>query len=79
MSCGVCYEFRTTVVKEFHNSTDFIKIGNWIKGANAYYLQSFKDSGDILFPGLSSHSRENLNHFKEIAAPYVKYIELRGI
>lgn len=79
MSCGISYEFRTTVVKEFHTSTDFSKIGSWIKGANFYYLQSFKDSGDILFPGLSNHSREDLNHFKEIAAPYVKYIELRGI
>lgn len=79
MSCGIPYEFRTTVVKEFHESSDFSMIGDWINGADAYYLQSFKDSGDVLFPGLSCHSKEELNHFKELLAPYVKFIELRGI
>ncbi|ROR31949.1 pyruvate formate lyase activating enzyme [Mobilisporobacter senegalensis] len=79
MSCGLPYEFRTTVVKELHAPSDFIQIGNWIKGAKSYYLQSYKDSGDILFPGLSSYSKDELYAFKEILTPYVELIELRGI
>lgn len=79
MSCGVPYEFRTTVVKEFHDKSDFYQIGNWIKGATSYYLQSYKDSGDILFPGLSSYSKEDLDDFREILTPYVDFIALRGV
>ncbi|MGB4661058.1 MAG: anaerobic ribonucleoside-triphosphate reductase activating protein, partial [Mobilitalea sp.] len=44
----VDYEFRTTVVKEYHTAKDILSIGNWIKGAKAYYLQSYQDSGDII-------------------------------
>jgi pyruvate formate lyase activating enzyme len=73
------YEFRTTVVKEFHNASDFISIGQWIQGANAYYLQCFQDSGDVIKNNLSSYKKEDLERFKNIVAPYVKYIDIRGI
>lgn len=79
MSCGIPYEFRTTVVKELHSKSDFNQIGNWINGATSYYLQSYKDSGDILFPGLSSYSKKELETFKDILTPYVDFIALRGI
>ena len=45
MSGEVPYEFRTTVVRQFHKREDFAAIGRWIKGAKRYYLQSFVDSG----------------------------------
>lgn len=79
MSCGVPYEFRTTVVKELHDKSDFYQIGDWIKGSTSYYLQTYKDSGDILFPGLSSYSKEDLEGFREILTPYVDFIALRGV
>lgn len=79
MSCGVPYEFRTTVVKELHSKSDFYQIGDWIKGAASYYLQPYKDSGDILFPGLSSYNKQDLEDFKEILTPYVDFIALRGV
>ena len=37
----VDYEFRTTIVKEFHDETDIKEIGLWLKGAKRYYLQNF--------------------------------------
>ena len=37
----VPYEFRTTVVREFHQRADFESIANWIQGAKRYYLQQF--------------------------------------
>lgn len=73
------YEFRTTIVKEHHTSEDILSIGQWIKGANSYYLQSYKDSGDIIAAGLHSHSKDTLEAFAQLLIPYVKTVELRGI
>ena len=38
----VPYEFRTTLVKEFHGIDDVVEIAKAIKGARAYYLQNLK-------------------------------------
>lgn len=73
------YEFRTTIVKEHHNLDDILAIGRWINGANAYYLQAFKDSGDIITPGLTSYPKNELNKFRDALMPYIKSIEIRGI
>jgi pyruvate formate lyase activating enzyme len=73
------YEFRTTIIKEHHTEQDILSIGEWIRGANAYYLQSYEDSGDILLPGLSSHSKDTLLTFVTLLTPYVKLVSLRGV
>ena len=56
MSGKVPFEFRTTVVREFHKREDFEEIGRWLKGAPRYYLQGFVDSGDVIQPGLQKRS-----------------------
>ena len=38
----VPYEFRTTLVREFHGIDDVVEIAKAIKGARAYYLQNLK-------------------------------------
>lgn len=73
------YEFRTTVVRELHTETDFIKIGQWIKGAKAYYLQAYKDSENVLQPGFSSYSFEELSHFRDLLRKTIPLVEIRGI
>lgn len=45
---GIDYEFRTTVVKEFHDREDICRIGEWIKGCRRYYLQQFVESENII-------------------------------
>ena len=60
---AVDYEFRTTVVKELHNSFDMERISEWIKGAKRYFLQTFSDSGDLISSGFSSYSE---NETKEL-------------
>ncbi len=79
MTDRVNYEFRTTIVKELHTKEDILSIGEWIKGAKAYYLQSYLDSGDILSPGLSSHSKETLLNYIKLLTPYVMFTALRGV
>lgn len=79
LSSNIDYEFRTTIVKEHHTTEDIISIGQWIQGAKAYYLQAYKDSGDVISPGLSSYSKSELNKFREVLLPYVTTVGIRGI
>jgi pyruvate formate lyase activating enzyme len=73
------YEFRTTIVREFHTKEDMHSIGKWIEGAKAYYLQSYQSSEDILQPGLNYHSKEMLEAFVELLKPYVGNVSIRGV
>ena len=73
------YEFRTTVVRELHSEDDFYKIGTWLKGARAYYLQAYKDSDEVLQPGFSSYSLAELEHFRDILLKNISKVEIRGI
>ena len=73
------YEFRTTVVREFHTDTDFEQIGIWLAGSERYFLQSFIDSGDILAPGLHAHEPETLHRFLAIVRKTIPAAALRGV
>ena len=75
----VDYEFRTTVVKQFHEEKDFEEIGKWIKGAKRYFLQNFEDHGTCIQEGLSEVAQDDLEKMKEKVAPYVEYVQIRGI
>ncbi len=79
MEGKVDYEFRTTVVKELHNKADFGEIGQWLKGAKRYFLQSFKDSGDILSPGLSPMEKADLLEIRDRLRADIPVVELRGV
>ena len=48
MENRVPYEFRTTVLKPFHNKEVFEEIAEWIKDCSQYYLQNYVDSHRIL-------------------------------
>lgn len=73
------YEFRTTVVKEFHEASDFEEIGKLIMGAKRYFLQCFTDRDSVPFEGLHAPSREDLQGYAEIARRYVPDTFIRGI
>ena len=75
----VDYEFRTTVVRQFHDSASFRAIGPWISGARRYFLQAFIDRDTVLRPGLSAWSREEMEGFAALVRPWVPAVELRGI
>ena len=79
MSCGLPYEFRTTVVRELHTMEDIRDIALSIKGASQYYLQCFKDSGDLIGTGYSAHSEDTMRSMLEIIRPYVGKCALRGM
>lgn len=76
---GISYEFRTTVVKDLHKETDFQEIVNMISPKSPYFIQSFKDSGNILLPGLSSCDITTLNHYLSIVKEKLPNASLRGV
>ena len=73
------FEFRTTVVKEYHETDDIKKIAEWIRGADKYFLQNFIDSGDLIKSNLSAHSRETLEFMRSLAQDIIPKVEIRGI
>ena len=75
----VDYEFRTTVVKEFHSSEDFFEIGEMIRGADRYFLQCFKDSGDIIGMDYTACSEEEMKHFLAIVRETIPGAQIRGM
>lgn len=82
MQSSIPYEFRTTVVKELHNEEDLLSIGKWLNGANAYYLQSFRDSETLVGASLGqfhAYEPEQLRAFRDLLKPYFETVEVRGI
>lgn len=79
MHGSINYEFRTTVVRELHHEEDFIQIGRWLHGCQAYFLQNYVDSNQVLQPGFTGCTKEELMHFRQILLPYIPNTELRGV
>ena len=79
MNSGMDYEFRTTVVRELHNTEDFESIGKWLSGCRAYYLQAYKDSGNVIQRGFTSYTREEIDAFRRLLQKTIPLVETRGI
>ena len=79
MGSGTDYEFRTTVVKEFHEQRECEEIGKMIEGAGKYFLQSFTDRDSVPFGGLSAASKEEMLLYADTARKYVRQVSLRGV
>ena len=75
----VPYEFRTTVVAEFHDGESIRGIGEWIRGAERYYLQKFTDRDSVPFAGLHAPADGDLRAWVKIAEPFVREAGLRGV
>lgn len=79
MNSPVSYEFRTTVVKEFHTRQDLLTLAEEIKGARAYFLQSYKDSEQAIQQGFHAYEKEELEEIVKTLLPIIPNIKLRGI
>jgi len=74
----VPYEFRTTVVREFHTLNDLLEIAARISGAEKYFLQKFVDSGGVLQKGLTGYSDTEMHQFIHKIKEILPSAELRG-
>ena len=76
---NIDFEFRTTIVNEFHTVEDIQDIVVWIKGAHKYFLQNFVDSGDLIGQDLNPVTLDTLRVMREKATEFIPCVELRGI
>ena len=79
LSGAVDYEFRTTVVRKFHDVQRLTALAQWISGAKRYYLQAFEDSGDLISEGLHGYDPEELEKLRDAVAKVLPCVELRGV
>ncbi len=79
LSDAVDYEFRTTVVKEFHTADDIADITQWIVGAKRYFLQGFVDSGNLIGSELHAFRPQEMVEFCTLAQKNVPNTVLRGV
>ena len=79
MSDKVDFEFRTTISRTFHTENDVVKIGEWLAGKEKFFLQQFKDSGDIIGQEISSFTESEMEKFLSVLLPFVPNAQLRGL
>lgn len=78
LSKVITYEFRTTLIKEYHTLDNVIKIGQWIKGADKYFLQKFKDSENCIQSHLSPVDNKTVLDYLEILRQTIPNTFTRG-
>ncbi len=71
------YEFRTTVVKEFHTEEDLLEIAETLKGCSHWYLQQFQDTEHNIQTGFHAYTKEEMEMFASKISGTVN-VSLRG-
>ncbi len=72
------YEFRTTLINEYHSEENIKRIGEWIKGAKKYFMQKFKSGDNCISGDLTEVKEEKAKEYLNIVSPFVKKASLRG-
>ena len=76
----VDYEFRTTVVRGLHTAESLCAAARWIEGARAYFLQQYKDSGDVLRPDdLGTFTDDEMRELLHRVRTVLPVTQLRGV
>ena len=73
------YEFRTTVIREYHDLNVFEQIGEMLKGARAYYLQNYVCSDNVPDKSLHGYTKGELQSFADLLSGNIKEVGIRGI
>lgn len=76
---GVDYEFRSTLISDLHTNEDVVIMGEMVKGAKKYFLQSFRPEKTIdeSFLLKKPFFKEEMEEFKEKVSPFVEKCEIR--
>ena len=77
MQGRVDFEFRTTLVKELHTADDLEAIGKWLSGGEKYFLQTYRDEGDLLVGGFTAFSPEETEQLLAVLKAYIPSAEIR--
>ena len=78
MSSQIEYEFRTTIIDEFHNKEDIVEIAKMIKGAKKYRLQKYVDRDGCIVSGFHEIEKSVALDIVDTIKEYINDVELRG-
>ena len=78
LSSPVDYEFRTTLIAEYHKKDNILKIGEWIKGAKKYFLQKYKHTDDCISQSLHGVEEKLAADYVSLLKTFVPHTGLRG-
>ena len=76
-SSGVDYEFRTTVTKTFHDEDSLYEIADMIKDAKVWYLQSYRESENVIDKTVEGYSETEMKALFERVKEKVPFVRLR--
>ncbi len=75
---GADYEFRTTLIKEFHTEEDVQKIAHLVSGAPRYFMQKYNDNDGCIAHGYTPIEKADAERFKKYFEGKVATVALRG-
>ena len=78
LSREVDFEFRTTIVEEFHDEEAMKDIAGWIKGAPRYFLQRYIDGPNCIRSGFHMVEKEKASAWLALFSGSVGSASLRG-
>lgn len=78
MNSGIDYEFRTTIIDEFHDQNSMKDIAMLLKGSKKYILQKFVERDTCIVHGLHEVNIKKAQGFLAILEPYIANVSLRG-
>ena len=78
MRSGIEYEFRTTIIKEFHDARSIGEAAMLIRGAKKYFLQMYIDRDGCIEHGFHAFSKEEAEELRIEASKHVEEAYLRN-
>lgn len=75
----VDHEFRTTIMKNYHDILKIIKIYDYLGKDEKYYLQNFEDGDAVLDKSLIAFTKEELVSLNDTLKKNYPNIRVRGI
>lgn len=73
------YEFRTTVMPQYHNAASITAIAEWIRGAEKYFLQAYRDSEAVPEHGFTEPDSAFMQEMLAAAQAIIPQAEIRGL
>ena len=77
MEGRVDFEFRTTLMREHHTAEDIDMIGRLLAGGEKYFLQTYRDEGDLLVGGFTPFTVDETRDLLERLRKYIPNAEIR--
>ena len=77
MKAKVDFEFRTTLMKELHTVDDMRAIGEWLRGNEKLFLQTYRDEGDLIVGGFTPFTAQETKELLEVLREYIPNAEIR--